>query len=162
MTLSVRQAAPADAECIAAWLNADWARTYLSSNLRGGAMTAALVRAGLRRADQSWHVVERAGRAAGVIVLDSIDREDGIANVWYALGNAAERGKGTMPAALNQLFAENLLRLHVVTAWIGAPNQASRRCLEKAGFRQIGVISGAFKLDGRRHDRVLFERVLGS
>ena len=160
MTLAVRAVEPADAERIAAWLNADWARGFLSSNLRAGLMTAPLIRAALRRTDQSWHVAALDEAPVGLIVFDSVDREDGVANLWYTLGEAAARGHGTMPAALDLLLGRNPLGLHVVTAWIGAPNRASQRCLEKAGFRRIGAISGAFVVAGR-HDRILFERVLG-
>jgi len=161
MTPAVRSAEPADAERIAAWLNAEWARAYLSSNLRGGTMTAPLIRAALRRPDQSWHVIERDTDAVGLIVFDQIDRADGIANLWYALGDSAARGRGLMPAALMQILDLNPLRLHVVTAWAGVPNVASQRCLEKAGFRKIGKITGAFAVEGR-HDRILFERVLAA
>ncbi len=159
MPVTVRPAAAEDAETIAAWLNAGWARAYLSANLRDGTMSPALVRAALRRRDQRWFVAEQDGAPAGLVVFDGIDEADGIANVWYLLGDAAARGRGTMPAALDALLASNPLGLHVATAWIGAPNTASARCLEKAGFRRIGEITGAFNVGGR-HNRVLFERVL--
>jgi RimJ/RimL family protein N-acetyltransferase len=159
MTVTLRAATADDADRVAPWLNADWARRYLSSNLRAGAMTPALIRAGLRRADQGWHIVELDGAPAGLVVLDQIDKADGIANLWYALGDPALQGRGTMSAALRLLCERNPAGLHVLTAWAGAPNIASQRCLEKAGFARIGRISGAFAVDGR-HDRLLYERVL--
>ena len=84
---------------------------------------------------------------------------DGIANLWYVLGDPALRGKGAMSEALRLICAGNPAGLHVLTAWVGAPNRASQRCLEKAGFARIGRIAGAFAVDGR-HDRLLYERVL--
>jgi RimJ/RimL family protein N-acetyltransferase len=159
VTVGLRAALPEDAERIALWLNAEWARRWLSANLRAGAMNAGLVRAALRRPDQRWFVATDGEAPAGLVVLDQIDTADGLANLWYVLGDAAARGRGTMPAAIDRLCRENPAGLHVVTAWAGAPNAASRRCLEKAGFRVIGRVSGAFAVDGR-HDRILFERVL--
>lgn len=159
MNVTLRAATAEDADRAAPWLNAEWARRYLSSNLRAGGMTPALLRAGLRRGDQSWHVVEVEGVPAGLVVLDQIDKADGIANLWYVLGDPALRGKGAMSEALRLICAGNPAGLHVLTAWVGAPNRASQRCLEKAGFARIGRIAGAFAVDGR-HDRLLYERVL--
>ena len=159
MTRLVREAGAGDADRIADWLNRPWVRKYLSSNLRGGAMEPGLVRAALRRPDQSWHVVERDGEACGLIVFDTIDRPDGIANIWYALADEGLGGSGLMSDALAELLGRNPLGLAVVTAWIGAPNRASARCLEKAGFRKVGEISSAFNVDGR-HNRLIFEMVL--
>lgn len=160
MTVALRPATPEDSDRVAAWLNAEWARGFLSANLRAGTMTGALVRAALRRPDQRWFVAEAEGRAAGLVVLDQIDAADGLANLWYVLAEPALRGRGLMPAAIEALCRANPAGLHVVTAWAGAPNRASQRCLEKAGFRPIGRVSGAFAVNGR-HDRLLYERVLG-
>ena len=160
LAVAVRPAAPADAGTIARWLNRARVRRYLTSNLRHGGMTAALVRAGLRRPDQSWHVIEADGTAAGMIAFDGIDREDGVANMWYLIGEERFAGRGVASAAIARILADNPLGLVTVTAWVGAPNAASVRCLEKAGFREVGRITAAFRLEEGRFDRIVFEKVL--
>ncbi|MDJ0948111.1 MAG: GNAT family protein [Alphaproteobacteria bacterium] len=159
----IRRAEPEDAELIADWLNRPAIRRYLASNLRGGDMTAALVRAALRRPDQLWALFcDDRDAPLGLIALDSIDAVDGVANLWYALGDESRAGQGLTSQALDRFLGANPLDLATVTAWVGAPNTASLRCLAKAGFHEIGRVSNAFVVDGARHDRVLFERRLAA
>lgn len=124
-------------------------------------MTAGLVRAAMRRPDQLWAIFCDADETpVGLIALDTIDATDGVANIWYVLGDEARGGQGLASAAIDRFLVANPAGLVTVTAWIGAPNAASIRCIEKAGFREIGRISNAFAVEGARHDRVLFERRL--
>lgn len=159
----VRRAGPEDGDLIAGWLNRPSIRRYLTSNLRAGGMTAALVRAALRRPDQLWALFcGDDDTPLGLIALDGIDGTDGLANIWYVLGVEDRAGEGLTSAALGRFLDANPLGLHCVTAWVAAPNRASVRCLVKAGFAEIGRISGAFAADGGRHDRLLYERLLGA
>ncbi len=160
MTVSVREMTVDDAETVAGWLNLERVRKYLSSNLRGGTMQPGLVRAALRRPDQHWFVFTVDGEPAGAIVLDTIDETDGLANCWYLLGDERFLGKGHTGTALKAVLDANPAGLHCVTAWCGAPNEASIRCLQSAGFCPVGSYTGAFVVDGKRSDRLLFERVL--
>ncbi len=124
-------------------------------------MAAGLVRAAMRRPDQLWALFCDADETpVGLIALDSIDAADGVANIWYVLGDETRGGQGLTSAAIDRFLVANPAGLVTVTAWIGAPNTASIRCIEKAGFREIGRISDAFAVDGARHDRILFERRL--
>ncbi len=157
----IRRAGIDDAELIANWLTQPAITRHLSSNLRGADMTPALVRAALRRRDQLWTLfMDRAKKPLGLIALDQIDAVDSLANLWYLLGTPALARQGLTSNALRHLLNANPMQLATVTAWTGAPNQASQRCLLKAGFQQIGRITGAFVIDGRRHDRLLFEKLL--
>ena len=157
----IRRAHPDDADLIAAWLTQPALTRYLSSNLRTANMTPALVRAALRRRDQIWTLfMDQNKKPLGLIALDQIDPVDSLANLWYLLGQPDRARQGFTSTALRQLLDANPMRLATVTAWVGAPNEASRRCLVKAGFHQIGQITGAFVIDGVRHDRLLFEKVL--
>ncbi|MGB8273640.1 MAG: GNAT family protein [Alphaproteobacteria bacterium] len=160
--VTVRPAAAEDAETLARWLNDPRVIRYLTSNLRHGGMTPALVRSGLRRADQSWHVIEASRRPVGLIAFDTIDREDGVANMWYLIGEEGALGRGIAAAAIGKLLTANPLRLHAVTAWVGEPNAPSLACLDKAGFRRVGTVAGAFVAEGRRSNRILFEKALES
>lgn len=146
---------------MAGWLDRPATRRYLAANLRAGGMTPALVRAALRRPDQLWSIFEDdTGAPLGLIALDAIDAIDGVANLWYLLGDEARAGQGLTSAALDRFLAANPAGLVTATAWVAAPNTASIRCLEKAGFREIGRVSNGFAGDDGRHDRVLFERRL--
>jgi RimJ/RimL family protein N-acetyltransferase len=162
--VNVRPAEIGDADGIACWLNDPEVYRYLTSNLRHGGMTAALVRSGLRRPDQSWHVIEAEGeggaRPIGLIAFDTVDGEDGVANMWYLIGEGEFRGRGVAAEAITRLLDENPLGLVTVTAWVGEPNTASIHCLEKAGFRTVGRVTAAYHVEGRRYDRVLFEKLL--
>lgn len=157
----IRRADNDDADLIANWLTQPAITRYLSSNLRANAMTPALIRAALRRRDQLWALfMDNDQKPLGLIALDQIDPVDSLANLWYLLGQSAQGRQGLTSAALRQLLDANPMQLATVTAWVGAPNEASRRCLMKAGFRQIGQITGAFVIDGQRHDRLLYEKIL--
>ena len=157
----IRRMTAADAERVSDWLNRPSIRRLLTSNLRDGGMTPALVRAALRRPDQMWTVFcDDEGEPIGLIALDSIDRADGVANVWYVLGNEILANRGLTSAALERFLKANPMGLATLTAWVGEPNVGSMNCLLRAGFRQVGRISNAFVVEGARHDRLIFERVL--
>ncbi len=159
----IRRIVAADAETVAGWLSRPSICRFLTSNLRAGAMTPALVRAVISRPDQMWTVFcDDDDEPIGLIALDSIDREDGVANIWYLLGNEDLAGRGLTSAALERFAAANPMGLVTLMAWIGEPNVASMKCLLRAGFREVGRISNAFFVEGTRHDRVIFERLLAT
>ncbi len=161
LAIAIRPAEPSDAELVAGWLNQPEINRHLTSNLRFGGMTPGLIRAALRRPDQMWFLYcDRAGAPLGLIALDSLDRIDGVANLWYLLGEQRLARRGISSAALAQLLADNPMELTTVTAWVAEPNAASLGCLRRAGFREIGRVSRGVALDGARYDRILFERLL--
>jgi [ribosomal protein S5]-alanine N-acetyltransferase len=161
----LRRAEFADAPQIASWLSNPKNNRYLASNLRSlSTMNAGLVNAGLRRRDQAWFIFARAGAgsvASGLLAVDSIDEIDGVANLWYVLGDQSHGGTGLTTAAIARFVADNPLNLHSVTAWLGEPNVGSARCLEKVGFKMVGRVAEAFVIDGHRSDRLIFQRLLG-
>jgi len=160
MTVSIRDASTDDAQLIAEWVNAPRVCKFLGSNFRRGTMEPGLIRAALRRPDQHWFVFEVDQSPAGIVVLDQIDKGDGIANCWYAMGDEGFLGKGHTSEAIKLATGQNALELHVLTAWAGEANQASRRCLEKAGFNEAGKVTSSAVIDGSRMDRILYEKVL--
>jgi RimJ/RimL family protein N-acetyltransferase len=158
----IRKAEASDAPLIAGWLSTPDNTRYLTSNLRGGALTAALVQVALRRRDQAWYVfsADDSAAPAGLLAVDSIDSIDGVGNLWFVLGDLASRRRGVTARAIDAFCRENPLGLHVLTAWAGEPNQASIGCLRRAGFHEIGVVPNAFAIAEGRFARVLFERQL--
>ena len=160
----IRAATEQDAEAIAAWLSDPETTRYLTSNLRGGTLSAQVIKLALRRKDQGWFVFTRddspESPAAGLVALDSIDAIDGIANLWFVLGDSTLGGKGLTSRAIGQLCVQNPLRLHVFSAWVAEVNVPSLRCLARAGFAEIGRIEDAVALPGTRAARILFARQL--
>ena len=154
----LRAATAEDAALIAGWLNEPTIRRYLSSNLRDGGMTPGLVRAALRRPDQAWYLfLDEHDVPLGLIAFDTIDAADKVANLWFLLGRSERSGRGEASGAIARLLAANPLGLHAATAWVGAPNLASARCLEKAGFQIVGRSRRAFAVEGAIHDRILYD-----
>lgn len=160
----LRRASPDDAGLIAQWLSDTEITRYLTSNLRGGALTPQLVLMGLRRRDQAWFVYghgDDPGAPQGLVAIDSIDAGDGVANLWFVLGAKTEGRRGITSRAIDELCRTNPMQLHVATAWVAEPNVASLKCLARAGFREVGRIENAVALPEGRCARVLFARGLG-
>jgi len=158
---------PMDAEdCgdVAMWLADPDIRRFLTSNLRSGGLDAQHLRVGLRRPDQRWFLFADTPNApvCGLVALDSIDLEDGVANLWFALGDKCLWGKGITNRAIDTLCCNHVTGLHVITAWVIDGNHASLRCLEKSGFKEVGRYHGASVIEGVRKDRILMERLISS
>lgn len=155
--MKLRPAESGDADLISAWLGDDRVRRYLSSSIRERVIPRQLIAVALKRQDQSWTLVVVDGNPVGILVFDDFDPFDGIANLWYCLGDLSMRGRHIMPTAIDLLTSLPPLPVQVVSAWVGSNNRASLRCLQRAGFRRVGIIKNAFCVDGV-HDRVIFEK----
>jgi [ribosomal protein S5]-alanine N-acetyltransferase len=79
------------------------------------------------------------------------------ASMGYWIG-AGYQSRGLMTEAVRAAlpFAFETLRLHRLEAACLETNVASRRVLEKSGFRQEGVARRYLKIDGRWQDHVLY------
>ena len=80
------------------------------------------------------------------------------ASLGYWIG-APHARQGYMSEALLAIlhFAFEQLGLHRMEAACLERNQASRRLLERSGFRQVGYARQYLKIDGRWQDHLLFE-----
>jgi len=78
-------------------------------------------------------------------------------NLGYWMGKA-HAGQGLMTEAVGTIlpFAFNTLGLHRIHAAFLPDNAASRRVLEKNGFREEGYAENYLQIDGRWADHVLF------
>lgn len=114
------------------------------------------------RGDKFQWIVEADGEPAGWITLAIISWEHGLAEVGYALSTRFQR-LGLMPRALRQLLDELFThtRLERIEARCASPNIASRRVLERAGFRPEGTLKGYFVLHGERVDNELYAVLRG-
>jgi RimJ/RimL family protein N-acetyltransferase len=98
---------------------------------------------------------------AGLVALSDIDPEFGTATLWYVLGDRRCGSQGhttrAVAALLEEAFAE--LSLGAVTAWVVEGNVASRRVLERNGFRLAGRHRRCHVVDGTARDRLLYDRL---
>lgn len=95
----------------------------------------------------------------GVVGLSRVDRHSGVANVWIALGERRFGGRGYPARAVSKMLALgfNELRLNAVQAWCVECNHASARILRRLNFQPIGRQRRCHLMDGRVHDRLLFD-----
>lgn len=95
----------------------------------------------------------------GVVGLSGIDRSRGVANVWTALGERRFAGRGYPARAVSKMlaFGFNELSLNAVQAWCVECNHASARILRRLNFRPVGRQRRCHLMDGRIHDRLLFD-----
>lgn len=97
-------------------------------------------------------------RLMGAITLSNIRRgvaETGTLGYWIGQPYAGQ-GAGTAAALAMLEFAFGALKLHRVEAACVPANQASRRVLEKAGFRHEGLAKAYLKINGAWADHLLF------
>lgn len=104
---------------------------------------------------------ESGSTTIGVVGLSDISVTFGTAVLWYVLGDKVFLGRGYTAQAVAKTIDVGFdeLRLQSISAWTVDTNLASARILEKNGFKRIGVRRQCHWIDGRFHDRVLFDLV---
>jgi RimJ/RimL family protein N-acetyltransferase len=151
----------ADFPTVAGWLADSSTNEWLTSDWRGRPVDPSIIAITTRNKKNRLWLVRCDGRPAGLVGLSDIDAGDGIANVWYILGEPELAGKGVTAEAVRQMvrlaFAE--LGLESVHAWAMENNIRSRRVLERAGFREAGRLRSAATYRGQRVDRIYFDIV---
>jgi [ribosomal protein S5]-alanine N-acetyltransferase len=159
----LRAATPDDAPRLRTWRGEESIRRHQPlSDLTVGQLRSEL--AGQRMADLyrglgekfQW-VIEADGAPRGWITLVVSNWEHGLAEVGYALSSTSQ-GRGLMPRAL-ELLLEDLFRrtsLERVEARCAVGNEASRKVLERVGFRYEGRLRAYFVLRGERVDNFLY------
>ncbi len=106
-----------------------------------------------------FFILDPTGRTLhGAITLSNVRRgvaETGTLGYWIGRPYA---GRGLATAAVRAMasFAFRSLRLHRVEASCLPTNLASRRVLEKAGFRKEGEARAYLKINGVWSDHILF------
>lgn len=112
-----------------------------------------LLRMGTSATDVFW-MIEAAGRPIGATGIHAIDWINAHATTGTVIGDVESWGKGYASAAMRirTAYAFRQLNLHSLGTVAFADNAASRRALEKAGYRGIGVERERFFREGRWHD----------
>jgi len=128
--------------------------------------SAADIERGLRERAPRWPtvVVERDGRViAWASATEYRPRAcySGVAEFSVYVARDA-RGTGAGRAAINALVLECEGRgVWKLLSRVFPENQASRKLLEKVGFREVGTYRRHAKLDGEWRDTVIVERLIG-
>lgn len=104
------------------------------------------------------------GKHIGNIKVSSIDWQHRFGDVGIVVGDKAARGKGYASEAIRMLcdYSRDILRFHKLTAGCYAPNVASRKAFEKAGFEVEGVRASQYRFEGRWTDALMMGRILHS
>jgi ribosomal-protein-alanine N-acetyltransferase len=137
------------------WTEADLGRGVFFARLKRGQLEA------VQGTDFSFFIFVRQGRKeelVGGITLSNIRRRAAqFGTLGYWMGERWA-GKGLMTEAVGALlpYAFETLNLHRVHAAFLPHNMASRRVLEKNGFREEGFAEKYLQIDGRWADHVLF------
>lgn len=137
------------------WTEADLSRAAWRLRLRRGREEA---RAGT---DYAFFLFEKTGRTdhlVGGLTISNVRRraaQFGTLGYWMGEQHA---GRGLMTEAVGVLlpFFFETLGLHRLQAAFLPHNMASRRVLEKNGFREEGYAENYLQIDGRWADHVLF------
>jgi RimJ/RimL family protein N-acetyltransferase len=101
---------------------------------------------------------DRDGNPTGISGLNNVDRVFGTATFWGATGEKSlqKRGFGTFVGSRFLTLAFRELGLHSINTWVAETNP-SLRLVERLGFRFIGRQRQCHYIDGRAHDRLLFD-----
>ena len=99
-----------------------------------------------------WAIVARDGdRLVGATALDKIDWRNRDAESGIMIGERGDWRRGYATEAMQLRTAYAFLELGLRKVWTGVdmPNVGSRRALEKAGYRQVGVMRRHFFVEGQ-------------
>ncbi|MGH8736444.1 MAG: GNAT family N-acetyltransferase [Burkholderiales bacterium] len=94
----------------------------------------------------------------GMVALSSVDPVFRTATYWGVSGDKsfASRGYSTLASSKLMTIAFRELRLHSVNTW-AAEGNPSVRIITRIGFRPAGRLRQCHCIDGRPHDRLLFD-----
>jgi RimJ/RimL family protein N-acetyltransferase len=104
--------------------------------------------------DDVWSVIESDGKAIGATGIHGINWLDANGTTGIVIGEKASWGKGyaTEAMQLRTRYAFRELNLHKIMTEVFVGNQASRRALEKNGYRTVGTSRDHFFTRGAWHD----------
>ncbi len=109
--------------------------------------------------DTVWWVIEAEGKAIGATGIHRVDWINAHAITGTIIGDKScwRKGYGSEAMALRTDYAFRQLNLHKLKSETFMENEPSKRALQKAGYRQVGVYREDFWRDGGWHDHWLAE-----
>jgi len=152
---------PQHFEQVACWLSRGEINQWLTSEWRHRQADPKMLAIASRSVKNRLFLVRFQGQACGLTGLADIDQADRIAMVWYLLGEQRFASRGITSEAVRQTanFAFAEMNIACLYAWIMEDNVASRRVLEKSGFRECGRFRNAACSNGRQVDRIYFDLI---
>lgn len=107
--------------------------------------------------------IEIVGEPVGWVTVDVTSRDHHIANLGYAL-DPRYHGQGIVAVAVREvmerIFDPDRLAIERLEAVAAVENTASRRVLEKCGFRFEGILRGYLIVSGERVDHAGYSRLV--
>ena len=107
-----------------------------------------------------WAIVLKEGsKLIGATLLEKIDWRNRDAESGIVIGDKSEWRRGHASEAMRLRTEYAFMELGLRKVWTGVwlPNAGSRRALEKAGYRQCGLMRRHVFVDGQWHDVWLAE-----
>ncbi len=159
-TIGITELTTEQLDLVAGWLSDPATNRWLNSEWRGKEASPRLVAMAMRNPRIRMYVVNFGSTPCGLIALYDIDEADRTASLWYFLGEKQFANQGVITTALQQLstLAFSELGLASLSGWIMADNLASRKVLEKAGFKPAGCLRKSACSEGRLVDRLWFDQ----
>ncbi len=98
------------------------------------------------------------GKPVGIVGLNNVDPVFGTATFWGASGEKSFRNRGYSTFASSRLLTHAFrgLGLNAINTW-AVDHNPSLRTIERLGFRFVGRQRQCHTIDGRSHDRLLFD-----
>ena len=157
---TIEELAPEHFELVGTWLSDPATHRWLTSEWRDRAVTSVVVAMAVRNKRNRFFLIRHNEQRCGLVALADVDTGDRTAMIWYLLGDKTFSGQGVITQAVEHLtqLAFGEMGLRSLYAWVMADNVASRRVLEKAGFREAGRIRQATCSGGTQVDRIYFDK----
>ena len=151
---------PAMFELAAGWLARKENRDWLDFGIGHQPVTPAIL-ALMARRDTHFlraYTSDRSDTPIGMVGLSSVDAVFRTATFWGVSGDKsfASRGYSTLASSKLMSLAFRELGLHSVNTWAVEGNP-SVRIITRIGFRPAGRLRQCHCIDGRPHDRLLFD-----
>lgn len=134
------------------WLARDWPMTRLGEEKW-------IDRISVSETDLTWAVLDETGRHIGSTGVHRIDWRSRSAGTGTVIGekDAWGKGYGTEIMRVRSTWAFENAGLNRLASECFAGNLASARCLEKVGYRRIGIARQRYFRGGRWHDCILWD-----
>jgi RimJ/RimL family protein N-acetyltransferase len=144
----------------AGWLARKENHQWLDFGNGGQAITPALLKIMAQREQHFLRLYTSPEDDAplGIAALNSVDRRFRSAVFWGVAGEKSfrSRGWGTLAGSRFLTLAFRELGLNVIQTWVAEGNP-SQRLVERLGFRFAGRQRQCHYIDGRPHDRLLYD-----
>src|SRR5437879_2075325 len=133
--ITIEKLQPDDLGLVAMWLSKKEINRWLTAEWRNRVVSTTVLAIALRNPKNRFFLVRSNGEACGLAGLADIDLADGIAMVWYFLGESAFSKRGIASEALKQLVRKSFqeLKLQSLYAWTMEDNAASAKLLHNVG-----------------------------